>query len=414
MEKVAFVFPGQGTQFAQMGKLIYDNYLIARRTFEEVSEVSNIDLENLCFKENIVQLNNFSNMQLAILTTEIATFRAFINDYGITPQFVAGHSIGEYAALVAAGALQLSDAVKIMLKRGELVNRIMNKNIGHMAIVENCTANKIRECIAAADAKDAVFISCYNSNSQNTLSGLHDKMEDIEKRLADQGVKLTPLLFSPPIHSPIMHEISTEFVEYLRSIVFYDLRFPVITNYTGKPLMNKNELPTILSHQLWNEVQFTSAINIFDRYGITSVIEMSPKKLLSIFISENCPNMKTFCYGIQKDKMLFDEYMSSIQMFQKGNPNFCERCLICLETTPNNNDCLEEVQQSIEIYNQIKGMRGEQMVSKGKEEMLTKLIQALLLKRIDNTLIRTFIKDILDETNSYYDLFNFYTSNLSL
>ncbi|GJM68520.1 hypothetical protein HMSSN036_07360 [Paenibacillus macerans] len=148
MEKFAFLFSGQGTQFTQMGKSFYDNYAISRQTYEEAGDVLQQDIAKLCFEGSISELSRFTNMQSAIITTEISIFRAYMQDYGISPQFAVGHSIGEYAALVGTGALRFGDALKILQKRGELVERILQKGNSRMTVIENLDVNKVTEALS--------------------------------------------------------------------------------------------------------------------------------------------------------------------------------------------------------------------------------------------------------------------------
>ncbi|WP_128893909.1 ACP S-malonyltransferase [Longirhabdus pacifica] len=412
MDKFAFIFPGQGTQFTQMGKSFYEQYPIAKQTFEEASDVSGMDVADLCFNGSVSSINEFNNMQLAILTTELAIFRSYMDDYGVYPQFAIGHSIGEYAALVSAGAITFADAIQIMEKRGDLINDILQKDMGHMTIVEKTNHEMIENSIQEANAQGSVFIACFNSNSQYAISGLHDKLDLVEQRLLDKEAVVSPLFSSPPIHSPIMNEACMEYLEFLEDIEFHPFQFPIISNYTGAPLSDPKKIAKSLTYHLTHPVLFASSMDVLHRYGVTSTIEMSPKLLLSEFIKENVPSMKTYCYGLFQDKQRLDQVVSNDTNFEKDMPNFAGRCLSILVSTENNNDNQEQYKQVIQIYEHIKekyntaSQEGHRYADELQSEMLNKLIQALQIKKLEPAQIRECVKRLLDETNSFYRFAN--------
>ena len=416
MEKFAFLFPGQGTQFLQMGKAFYENYPIAKQTFEEASEVSGLDMANLCFHGSVSSMNEFANMQLAILTAEIAIFRAYMNDYGVYPQFAVGHSIGEYAALVSAGAMTFADAITIMMKRGELVSRIIDKNTGHMAIIEQASPQMIEDCIKASNAQESVYISCFNSGSQYAISGWNDKLEAVEQMLLEKGAIVSPLFHSPPIHSPLMNEICMEYLEFMNGFEFYPFRFPVISNYTGAPLSNPAQIAQTLTYHLISPVLFTSATHLFHKYGVTATIEMSPKLLLSELIKEDQPAITTYCYGLIQDKQKLDELFQSDPNFAKDMPNFAGRCLSILVSTENKNQNQNEYKEVVQIYERMKEKYNEQQqnhvgtTTEPHAEMLDMLIAALRIKRLEPRQLKNCVKTLLDETNSFYRFANVYNA----
>lgn len=412
MDKFAFIFPGQGTQFIQMGKSFYDQYAIVKQTFEEASDVSGIDMARLCFNGSISSINEFTNMQLAILTTEVAIFRAYMDDYGVYPQFAVGHSIGEYAALVSAGAVSFKDAVKIMIQRGELVSGITNKNIGHMAVIEQASQETIEACIKAAHAEESVFISCFNSNSQFALSGANDKLDAVEQLLLDRGSLVSPLFNGPPMHSPLMNEMCMEYLEFVNGFTFYPFHFPIISNQTGAPLTDPSQIAKSMTYHLIKPVLFTSAIDLFQRFGVTATIEMSPKLLLSEFVKENLPQMKTYCYGLFQDKQRLDGLFKADTNFAKDMPNFAGRCLSILVATENNNRNQAEYKEVIQIYEKMKAKYNasagakESVKQETHAEALEMLITALRVKKLEPQKIKHCVKALLDETNSFYQFDN--------
>lgn len=410
MDKIAFLFPGQGTQFVGMGKSFYDNYDIVKRTFQEVSDVSEIDIADICFNGDIRKINDFTNMQLAVLAVEVSIFRVYMEEYGVYPQFMAGHSVGEYAAFVSSGTISLSDAVRIMIKRGELVQRIMDQRIGHMTIVENCSAEQIEQCIHRADAADYVFISCYNAKNQNALSGYNDFLEKVEDLLGGEGADCTPLLFSPPVHSQLMNGICKEFFEYISSFKFHDFRFPVISNYTGDIFADKNRIAEVLTNQLCHPVRFSSVEEIMYQYGVNMTIEMSPKSLLSDFVKTDYPMVNTFCFGVKKDRLLLEELFEDKKRFYRETPDFLGKCLSIIAISENKNDDTEEYKEVIRINNWLKNLYKANQTDKkalsrkDKNSYIEHLVRALRIKKVEEELISEYIRDLMEETNLFYEM----------
>lgn len=408
MEKFAFLFSGQGTQFTQMGKSFYDNYTISRQTYEEASEVVGKDIAKLCFEGSISELSQFTNMQIAIVTTEVAIFRAYMYEYGISPQFSLGHSIGEYAALVSAGALKFGDTLKILQKRGELVERIAKKDNSRMTVIENLDIDSIQQEIEKLGIKKTVYVSCDNSSKQVAVSGLNEDMDVLEQKLESINGIVTPMFFSPPMHSPIMNECVEEYREFLSRFTAYPFRFPIISNVTGRAFSDETSLFDLLATQLISPVLWRKSTNLLYEYGITAVIEMGPKLLLTKFISEEQPGIQTYCYGLGNDRKELADLFNNDMNFAKDRPDFVGRCLAILASTPNYNADSRAFQDVIKNYNYIKkqhealanykfGSMNEQY-----QDILHKLIQCLEIKQLPKAEIRNRVQMLLDETNLFY------------
>lgn len=408
MEKFAFLFPGQGTQYTQMGKTFYDNYTISRQTYEEASDVIKRDISKLCFEGSISELSQFTNMQLAIVTTEIAIFRAYMHEYGISPQFSVGHSIGEYAALVSSGALRFGDTLKILQKRGELVERVVQKANSRMTVVENIDVNAIAHEISVLGIEKAAFVSCDNSSRQVAVSGMNEDMDVLEQKLESLKGIVTPLFFSPPMHSPMMSECVEEYREFLNGFTAYPFRFPMMSNVTGRAFSDENTLFDLLATQLTHPVLWRKSTNLLYEYGITAVIEMGPKLLLTKFINEEQPAIKTYCYGLGNDRKALAELFNNDKNFAKDKPDFVGRCLAILASTPNYNHDARAFQDVIKNYNYIKkqheALASYQFgsINEQYQDILKRLIESLNTKQLPKTEIRNRIRMLLDETNLFY------------
>lgn len=413
MDKFAFLFPGQGAQFVQMGKYFIEQYPIARQTYNEASQISGKDISKLCLEGKVSDLSEFINMQLAIVTTEVAIFRCYMEDYGISPQFVMGHSIGEYAALVCAGAIEFSDAIKLMIVRGKLVNNILSSKIGRMTIVEKISQNDLNNVLKD---QDEVYISCYNSKSQFAISGTNEVLDKIESILISQEAIVSPLLFGPPMHSILMHDIKDNYFKSLSEVTYYPLRFPILSNVLGKPILDNSLLPSLLAEHLVKPVLWSQSMEYLPRFGVTVAIEMSPKLLVSKFLQENVPTVKTFCYGISKDRNELEQMFEADKNYEKDRPHFLGVCMKILSATPNNNTDKDACDKVVKIYNDLKqsyistseskfGNRKEQLRQAAKQ-----LIYALKLKKLNQETIREWIKMLLDETNTFYLLNDVYST----
>lgn len=410
MEKLCFVFPGQGMQFVQMGKTFYDNYEIAKETFEEASKVLDMNVAKLCFEGTFKELNDFTNMQIAIVTTEVAIYRTYVKNLGVEPQFLAGHSIGEYAALVCAGAIGFADCLKILKKRGELVQRIIDQGIGHMTIVEKISYDILKSILTGSEVAGKVFISCFNSNSQYAICGYEKEMEIVEEQIISVDANISPLMFSPPMHSPLMESIVDEYKIFLQSIDYQMFRKPIIDNITGKPFSKIEEIPEILSNHFINPVRWTDTMECMYKYGITSVVEMSQKQLVSGFIQENQPQIGTYCYGIMKESTSLEKMIKEDPNYVKDVPNLVGCCLAIIATTQNFNENLDEYKEVTDIYKWLlkaySNQEGQNEESRNDMEIeaVQKTIRALLVKKYPMNQIKVLIRNLLEQVGYYYSM----------
>lgn len=410
MKKISILFPGQGTQFVGMGKFFFDNYDIVKRTFQEISETSGIDIVDICFNGDTRKINDFINMQLVILAVEVSIFRVYMEVYGVYPQFAVGHSVGEYAAFVSTGAISLTTAVRILLKRGELVQRIISQRIGHMTIVENCSAEIIEQCIHKANATNYVYVSCYNASCQNVISGYNAWLDKIEDMLCNEDANCTPLLLSPPIHSKIMDGICNEFFDYINSFEFYDFRFPIISNVTGDIFSDKHLIAEMFTKQLCYPIKFLAVQEVMYKYGVNITIEMSPKNLLSNFVKMDYPDINTLCFGVKNDRVLMEELFTNKKMYSRDASNFFGRCLSIIASSENKNDDTEEYKEVIRIYNWLVNLYNVHLADKKElsrveiKSYIGYLVKVLKIKKVEELIIREYIKDLLEETNLFYEM----------
>jgi [acyl-carrier-protein] S-malonyltransferase len=409
MEKFSFIFSGQGTQFIQMGQSFYNNYLISRQTYDEANEVHNQDIAKLCFEGRLSALNEFTNMQIAIVTTEVAIYRAYVQEFGVIPQFAAGHSIGEYAAMICSGAIGFGDALRILKKRGELVQRIIDLDTGRMTIVEKVNSEMVSNLIKEMKLEERVYLSCYNSNSQLAVSGFNEDLDRLEEKLVQIGCTVSPLFGSPPMHSPLMSSIADEYKQFLEGFDYYSFRFPIVSNVTGAPFSDVKSIPQLLSSHLVSPVKWVDSVNIMHGYGITAAVEMGPKLLLSGFVTDIRPDIKTFCYGLKKDRLALSDIFKADASYTKDVPKLFGRCLGIIAATENKNDDSEEFEKVIKLYGEIQEMcinaeQKKQMDDEDEENAIQMLIEALRIKGLTAREIKGWVKNLIDETANNYKL----------
>lgn len=310
MYRFALLFPGQGMQFPKMGEFFYNNYTAAKRVFTEASDTLGWSVDRLCYKGSVTEINQFGNMQILILTTEIAMYRCFLQDYGVKPYMSMGHSIGEYASLVCAGYLTIENALRILKKRGELVEGLIPRQSERMCIVENINEERLRYFLKEEGMEDSVYISCYNSYSQHAVCGDEDELIRLGRILSTEGARSTPLLSSPPMHSRYMSSVKEEFNDYLNQFTFSSPAYPVVSNVLGKPFENTDKLSETLAEHLIKPVLWADSSDNLRNNNILYTIEISPRSLVTPFIKENQPDINSFCYGLNKDRSILESILA--------------------------------------------------------------------------------------------------------
>jgi [acyl-carrier-protein] S-malonyltransferase len=283
MKKTAFVFPGQGSQYVGMGKSFYDEFPVARKTFDEASEVTGHDMAKLCFEGPAEGLNRTENTQPAILIASIAAYRALKEVVDITPAFMAGHSLGEYTALVAAGSLDFKDAVRLVRLRGRFMRESVPDGTGKMCAILGLDLETVETICDSASMNSAVVVPAnINSPSQIVISG-HAAAVDIAANLAvERGAKkVVELQVSVPSHSPLMLSAAERLGAELVKTSFAPTRVPVLTNVEAQPADHDESIREILVRQLTSPVQWVGIVQKMKKEGVACIVEVGPGKVLS-------------------------------------------------------------------------------------------------------------------------------------
>ena len=284
MTKRAFLFAGQGAQYLRMGRELYDQYELVRSTFDEASQVLGYDVRALIDQDE-EKLNQTRYTQPAILTTSVAIYR-LLADKGIEPDMVAGLSLGEYSALVAAGALDFKTAVALVAKRGSFMEEAAPAGSGKMVAVLNAEVSLIEAVCQEASAIGVVSPANYNTPSQIVIGGEVAAVDKAVELLKDAGVKrLIPLNVSGPFHTALLKPASERLAEVLETVEFSDFVRPLVGN-TEATVMEKERVKELLTRQVMEPVRFYDSIAKMQEAGVTEFIEIGHGKVLSGFIKK--------------------------------------------------------------------------------------------------------------------------------
>ncbi|MFH0345636.1 ACP S-malonyltransferase [Bacillus vallismortis] len=294
MSKIAFLFPGQGSQFIGMGKELYEQVPAAKRLFDEADETLETKLSSLIFEGDTEELTLTYNAQPALLTTSIAVLEKF-KESGITPDFTAGHSLGEYSALVASGALSFKDAVYTVRKRGEFMNEAVPAGEGAMAAILGMDAEALKQVTdKVTEEGHLVQLANLNCPGQIVISGTAKGVELASERAKENGAKRAiPLEVSGPFHSELMKPAAEKLKEVLDSCDINDADVPVISNVSANAMTDKAEIKEKLIEQLYSPVRFEESINKLIAEGVTTFIEIGPGKVLSGLVKKVNRRLKT-------------------------------------------------------------------------------------------------------------------------
>lgn len=291
--KVAFIFSGQGSQYIGMGKELYDNIPECKKIYDKANEVLGFDLKGLIFNGDKEELNITENTQPAILTTSIAILQA-IKSKGITPEIVAGLSLGEYSALVASEALEFESAVSLVKKRGRFMQEAVPQGVGSMAAVIGLDESKIENVLKVARKKGTVEIANYNTNNQIVIGGEKAAVDFAAELLKESCARrVLPLNVSGPFHTSLLNEASIKLEKELNNVEFKEPNIKVITNVTADYISNKDDIKCLLEKQVKSSVKWSKTIEKMIDEGIDTFIEIGPLKTLSSFVREISKDKKT-------------------------------------------------------------------------------------------------------------------------
>ena len=293
LSKIAHIFPGQGSQSTGMGLDLYNSYASAREVFDEADASLGFPLSRLCFEGPDEELTKTHNVQPAILVTSIACLQA-LEEAAIanfrSPALVAGHSLGEYTALVPAGVLGLADAVLLVKERGRLMYEAGLKKPGSMLAVIGLDEETVKDISFHSGTE----ISNINCPGQIVISGAAQALAEADKLVRIKGARAIPLRVSGAFHSALMEPIIAEFSKIVSSFEFHPPAVPIISNVTAQPLTDVDSIKEELVKQLRNCIQWQGSVEYMMHSGVTTFYEIGPGRVLSALIRRINSELQTF------------------------------------------------------------------------------------------------------------------------
>ncbi len=307
MKKIAFMFPGQGSQTVGMGKEFHDAYEEIKELYDQANTLLPFDLTSYMFEGPEDVLTQTEHAQPALLLSSIAVY-TLLEQANATPSMVVGHSLGEYSALVAAGALSFEDALPLVAARGAFMERAVPTGQGAMAAVLGMTQEEIESTLSPLPEQEVVDIANINCPGQIVISGTKTGVDQAMSLLTEAGARrVLPLNVSGPFHSRLMKPASDDFKQRLAEVDFKDANVPVYANVSAEQVMKKEQIEQLLVEQLYSPVQFEQSIRNMMDAGAEAFVEIGNGRVLSGLIRKI--NRKIPTFSIQ-DQASLDQFLT--------------------------------------------------------------------------------------------------------
>ncbi len=280
----AYLFPGQGSQYVGMGREFYDASPAARALFERADDILDIPLSRLCFEGPAERLNDTSNTQPAIFVASVAALRALEERGWDVPTYVAGHSMGEFSALAAGGALSFEDGLRLVRERGRLMKEAGERSPGGMAAVIGLEREPLETLCVQVRELSGEYVGVANDNcpGQVVISGAFGPLERALERAGEQGArKVVRLAVSIAAHSPLMAEVAAEFRDALAATTFHEPAVPIVANAAAAPLTDPADIRDALGRQLTSPVRWAESVRWMIGQGVGCFVEVGPQEVLT-------------------------------------------------------------------------------------------------------------------------------------
>ena len=287
------IFPGQGSQAPGMGKNLAEQFAVARQVFEEADDALGFSISRLCFEGPAEELQLTENTQPAILTTSVAAYRAARENGLDAPAFVAGHSLGEYSALVAAGVLELRDAVKTVRARGQYMQQAVPVGTGAMAAVIGGELRAIEDACEQARGEQVCAVANSNSPNQVVIAGNAEAVDRAIELLKGVAKRVIKLKVSAPFHCALMKPAQDRLAQDLERLEFSEPAIPVVTNVDARPTTAPHELRDALVRQVSAPVRWVESMQLLIEQGVDTFVEAGPGKVLSGLMRQTSRDVKT-------------------------------------------------------------------------------------------------------------------------
>lgn len=306
MSKLAFIFPGQGAQKAGMGKDFYENSETARSFFDQAQKILDFDLKEMCFGEH-EELNLTEYTQPCMVSVCLAIVRE-LKKRGINPDITAGLSLGEYAAVAAAGGMNELDAIKLVRRRGILMQSTVPAGEGAMAAVLGLDAKKIEEIL---ESFENVWIANYNCPGQIVITGLINEVQQASLALKEAGAKrVVELKVSGPFHSLLLKPAGEALLKEMESMSFSPLQVPYIANATAEIVTDSKKISTFFARGIYSSVRWQQSIETMLENGVDTFVEIGPGKTLAGFMRKIAPKATVYNVSSFEDAIALEKCLS--------------------------------------------------------------------------------------------------------
>jgi [acyl-carrier-protein] S-malonyltransferase len=295
MKKIGFLFPGQGSQFVGMGKDLYNRFSVVKNLFEEINKKLGIDVINVMFNGPETKLRNTLYTQLAVFLHSIAV-DILLKEEGVTADCVAGHSLGEYTAIVSAEGLSFEEGLRLVYYRAKIMAENNNDKLGKMVAVIGLGYDEIKKvCDEVSSSGKVVSIANYNTQTQIVVSGENKAVDSVCDKLLKKGAKkIVPLAVGGAFHSYLMLDAQKKFVEYINRIKLNDTKIPIVLNTTATITQNKDEIKKEMESHMISTVRWYDSVKKMLEFGINTFIEIGPGKVLKGLLMEIDRKIKVF------------------------------------------------------------------------------------------------------------------------
>ncbi|GFZ30327.1 hypothetical protein CSC2_08530 [Clostridium zeae] len=385
MSKLAFLYSGQGSQYVGMCKGMYDEFAIVRQTFEEANEILGFDLRNLCFNGDLKELSKTENTQPCILTVSIAQMRVYMQELRIEPSFLAGHSLGEYSALVGAGAIEFADALRLVRLRGKFMKESEKTKSGSMMAIRNISEKIVSDEIDRILSEgNIICISNYNGADNLVISGESEAVKGAGEVLKSRGAEVIGLNVSSAFHSPLMEKAAEKLKSELDKYKFNDLKYNVISNVTALPYRIEDNIADMLTSQIVKPVRWKSTMDYLSENGVDTIVEFGPRATLRNLAKANMKNIRAYSYDKKDDVVSLKENVES--KLRNKRYNIISRSLGMAVSTKNYNSNNEQYKKGVvEPYEKIERLRLE-LEAKNIEPSIEQMNSAVeMLKSVFKT-----------------------------
>jgi len=294
--KIAVIFPGQGSQYIGMGLDFYQNYQVAKHIFTTADNILNDSLTKVIFTGPDDELKLTVNTQPAILLTSLAIWEVVREELGLKVDYLAGHSLGEYSALAAAGSISIAEALQLVRKRGRYMEEAVPAGEGTMAAIMGMEQDELTKLCAEVTAEGySVELANINTPNQIVISGTKNGVEIAGERAKEQGARrVIPLSVSGPFHSRLMQPAKEQLAQAVENAAIQDARIPVVTNVTALPETSAEEIKNNLIKQVVSPVQWTNSVEWLVEAGVDTFIEVGPGKVLSGLVKKIAKDVQVF------------------------------------------------------------------------------------------------------------------------